>query len=44
MKLKPKQGIAEHFDSIEDPRIERSKDHLLIDILARDIDSTENGP
>jgi hypothetical protein len=33
MKLKPKQGIAEHFESVEDPRIERSKEHLLIDIL-----------
>jgi predicted transposase YbfD/YdcC len=33
MKLKPKQGIAEHFDIVEDPRIERSKEHLLIDIL-----------
>lgn len=33
MKFKPKQGIAEHFESVEDPRIERSKEHLLIDIL-----------
>jgi DDE_Tnp_1-associated len=33
MKLNPKQGIAEHFESVEDPRIERSKEHLLIDIL-----------
>ncbi|NET38796.1 MAG: transposase family protein, partial [Cyanothece sp. SIO1E1] len=34
MKLKPKQSIAEHFDSVVDPRIERSKNHLLIDILS----------
>jgi predicted transposase YbfD/YdcC len=33
MKLKSKQGIAEHFGSVDDPRIERSKEHLLIDIL-----------
>ena len=25
--------IAEHFSSLEDPRLERNKDHLLIDIL-----------
>lgn len=34
MKLKPKQSIAEHFENVVDPRIERSKDHLLIDILS----------
>jgi len=33
MKLRPKFSIAEHFETIEDPRIERSKEHLLIDIL-----------
>ena len=33
MKLKPKFSIAEHFATVEDPRIERSKEHLLIDIL-----------
>ena len=33
MKLKPKITIAEHFEAVEDPRIERSKEHLLIDIL-----------
>ena len=33
MKLKPKNGIAEHFASVQDPRIERTKNHLLIDIL-----------
>lgn len=26
-------SIAEHFKAVEDPRIERSKEHLLIDIL-----------
>ena len=33
MKLKPKFSIAEHFETVEDPRIKRSKAHLLIDIL-----------
>ena len=33
MKLRPKYSIAEHFETVEDPRIERSKEHLLIDIL-----------
>lgn len=33
MQLKPKISIVDHFKDIEDPRIERSKDHLLIDIL-----------
>jgi predicted transposase YbfD/YdcC len=33
MKLKPKISIAEHFEDLEDPRIERSKEHVLIDIL-----------
>ena len=33
MKLKPQTSIAEHFATLEDPRIERSQDHLLIDIL-----------
>jgi predicted transposase YbfD/YdcC len=33
MKLKPRISIAEHFEDLEDPRIERSKEHLLIDIL-----------
>jgi len=33
MKLKPKLSLADHFDCIEDPRIERTKEHLLIDIL-----------
>jgi predicted transposase YbfD/YdcC len=33
MKLKPKQSIAEHFGQISDPRIERRKQHQLIDII-----------
>ena len=33
MQLNPKISLANHFKDIEDPRIERSKDHLLIDIL-----------
>ncbi len=33
MKLKPKTTISEHFSSIEDPRIERSKLHNLTDII-----------
>lgn len=33
MKLKPKYSIAEHFNDIEDIRIERGKKHKLIDII-----------
>ena len=33
MKLKPKHSISEHFDDIEDIRIERGKKHKLIDII-----------
>jgi predicted transposase YbfD/YdcC len=33
MKLKPKHSIAEHFDDIEDIRIDRGKKHKLIDII-----------
>ncbi|MDY6940150.1 MAG: transposase family protein, partial [Cyanobacteriota bacterium] len=33
MKLRPKLRIMEHFQGVEDPRIERSREHLLIDIL-----------
>ncbi|PSB13800.1 ISAs1 family transposase [Phormidesmis priestleyi ULC007] len=33
MKLKSKGKLCEHFGEIEDPRIERSKRHKLIDIL-----------
>jgi predicted transposase YbfD/YdcC len=30
----PTSAIVEHFDALEDPRIERTKLHLLIDIVA----------
>lgn len=33
MRLKPKQTIADYFADIEDPRIERTKRHKLIDII-----------
>lgn len=33
MKLKPKITIADHFWGIEDPRIDRTKRHKLIDII-----------
>jgi predicted transposase YbfD/YdcC len=33
MKLKPKRTIADYFVDIEDPRIERTKRHQLIDII-----------
>ncbi len=33
MKLKPKITISDHFIELEDPRIERSKLHKLIDII-----------
>jgi hypothetical protein len=33
MKLKPKVMIADHFSEMEDPRIERTKQHKLIDII-----------
>ena len=33
MKLRPKITIADHFRELEDPRIERSKLHQLIDIV-----------
>ncbi len=33
MKLKPKITIADHFLGIEDPRIDRTKRHNLIDII-----------
>jgi len=33
MKLRPKTTIAEHFADVEDPRIDRTKRHKLIDIL-----------
>jgi predicted transposase YbfD/YdcC len=33
MKLKPKITIADHFGEMEDPRVERSRQHKLIDII-----------
>lgn len=33
MKLKPRITIADHFSAIDDPRIDRSKQHKLIDII-----------
>ena len=33
VKLKPKTTIEEHFSSIKDPRLERTKLHQLIDII-----------
>ena len=33
MKLNPKGRLFDHFSEIEDPRIERTKRHKLIDIL-----------
>lgn len=33
MKLKPKETIADYFVSVEDPRIERTKRHQLIDVI-----------
>ena len=33
MKLKPKVTIADHFADLEDPRVERTKQHKLMDII-----------
>ena len=33
MKLKPKKTIADYFVDVEDPRIERTKRHQLIDVI-----------
>ena len=33
MKLKPKTTIADYFVNIEDPRIERTKRHKLIEVI-----------
>jgi len=33
MKLPPKYKLVEHFSEIDDPRIERTKRHQLVDIL-----------
>ena len=34
MKLKPKITLLDHFANLTDPRIDRTKEHKLIDILA----------
>ncbi len=34
MKLTPKITLLDHFINLTDPRIDRSKDHKLIDIVA----------
>lgn len=33
MKLKPKLTICDYFSDLEDPRVERTREHLLIDII-----------
>ena len=33
MTLQPQTSIAHYFSDIDDPRLERSRDHQLIDIL-----------
>ena len=33
MKLKPKKSIYEYFSELEDPRVDRTKGHKLIDII-----------
>lgn len=33
MKLKPKITIADHFGEMDDPRVERTKQHKLTDII-----------
>jgi hypothetical protein len=33
VKLRPKTTISEHFSAIEDPRLNRTKRHQLIDII-----------
>ena len=44
MKLRPKISIADHFREIEDPRIERTKLHKLIDIITITIDKNKDKP
>jgi hypothetical protein len=34
MAKKPLEAIEEHFGKVEDPRMDRTKDHKLIDIIA----------
>ena len=33
MKLQPKKSISEYFSELEDPRVDRTKSHQLIDII-----------
>ncbi len=33
MKLQPKKSIYEYFSELEDPRVDRTKHHKLIDII-----------
>ena len=33
MKLRPKTTISSHFRDLEDPRVDRTKRHQLIDII-----------
>ncbi len=33
MKLRPKTTISSHFGDLEDPRVDRTKRHQLIDII-----------
>ena len=37
MRLKPKITISDHFLDLEDPRIERTKPHQLMDIITLSI-------
>jgi hypothetical protein len=34
MPKKPSEAIEEHFSKVSDPRVERTKEHKLIDIIA----------
>ncbi len=34
MRKKPLEAIEEHFSKVSDPRVDRTKDHKLIDIIA----------
>src|SRR5512134_1713841 len=34
MRKKPLEAIEEHFSKVSDPRVERTKEHKLIDIIA----------
>lgn len=33
MAEKPVKSLSEHFETVEDPRVERTKQHQLIDII-----------